>query len=430
MATDIKSQSEQASVKQFNCTGCGASLRVTHPRAKEIACQYCGSVLDVTSETHQILQSMGSPERHEPFSFIRLGMVAEIEGKAYQVIARTRWRQRYKEYWREEGETGYSNEVWLYDEWLLIDEDRTYFYLVEDQEGYWMSSEIIPETPTLLPRSLQMSFFHNQRDQRVQEYGGAEVIYFEGESNYHIAKGDRIHFAMYQHAGINYSVEWRMADKDAIKEIEFFQEKPVSRRVMMEAFGDNEELAKLQEKEAFWGFVYQAARIATFVFFVLSFVACSDLTNRSLHDQEIPLRQVLDQNGVLSKPIPIQKQDLYRLRLYTYGLNENSEIYLFAYILDSTQAAINTIDGNFFSYAGYDDEGRWTETNNDVTKRFRVEDPGTYYLQVFGDADNPALIAGTLKVSLFSGVMLARYFFLAALFSLVVLIVASRRRSR
>jgi len=430
MATEITSQAESASVKQFNCAGCGASLQVTHPRAKEIACQYCGSVLDVNSDDHQILQSMGNPERHEPFSFIRLGMMAEIQGKAYQVIARTRWRQRYKEYWREEGESGYSNEVWIYDEWLLIDQNRTYFYLVEDEEGYWLSDEIIPEKPQLLERSLQMSFFRNQPNQRVQEYGGAEVVYFEGESNYHILKGDRIHFAMYQHAGINYSVEWRMADEQDIKEIEFFQEKPISRRRLLEAFSENEELTKLKEREAFWGFVYQVARIAMVIFFVLSFFACSDMTQNVVTSQQVSLPNILDQGGVLTEPIEVPKQGLYRLTLRASGMNENSEIYLFAYVLDSAKAAINTIDQQLFYYAGYDDEGRWTETNYDVSKRFRLEKGGTYYLQLFGDADNPALIRGDLSIQLKSGVILTRYFFLAALISLVAMIIASRRRGR
>lgn len=430
MATEITSQADSASVKQFNCSGCGASLQVTHPRAKEIACQYCGSVLDVNSEDHQILQSMGSPDRHEPFSFIRLGMMAEIQSKAYQVIARTRWRQRYKEYWREEGESGYSNEVWIYDEWLLIDEDRTYFYLVEDEEGYWISDEIIPEIPQLLPRSLQMSFFRNQHEQRVQEYGGAEVIYFEGESNYHIVKGDRIHFAMYQHAGINYSVEWRMADQDDIKEVEFFQEKPISRRRLMEAFSENEALAKLKEREEFWGFVYKVARIAMVIFFVLSFFACSDMTQHVVTSQQVSLPSLLDQEGVFSEPIEVPEKGLYRLTLRASSMAENSEVYVFAYVLDSAKAAINTIDEELFYYAGYDDEGRWTETNYDVSKRFRLEKGGTYYLQLFGNADNPALIRGSLSIQLKSGVMLTRYFFLAALLSLVVMIIASRRRGR
>jgi hypothetical protein len=430
MATEITSQTESASVKQFNCSGCGASLRVTHPRAKEIACQYCGSVLDVQSEEHQILLSMGSPERHEPFSFIQLGMMAEFREKAYQVIARTRWRQRYKEYWREEGESGYSNEVWVYDEWLLIDADRTYFYLIEDQEGYWISNEIVPDTPQLLPRSLQMSFFQDQRDQRVQEYGGAEVIYFEGESNYHITKGDLIHFTMYQHAGINYSAEWRMASKDEIKEIEFFEERPISRRRLLESFSENEELAKLKEREAFWGFVYKVSSIATVIFFVLSFFACSDLTQTVERSQQLPLKSLLDQGGVLSDPIEVAEKGLYRLTLRASAMAENSEIYVFAYVLDSTEAAINTIDEELFYYAGYDDEGRWTETNYDVSQRFRLESGGTYYLRLFGNADNPAMITGTLHIELKDGVLLTRYFFLAAIFSLIVMVIASRKRGR
>lgn len=414
------------SVKQFNCTSCGASLSVVHPRAREIACQYCGSVLDVNSEEHQILQKIGTPSKHEPFSFIRLGMVAELEDKHYQVIARTRWRQKYKEYWREEGESGYSNEVWVYDEWLLIDVDRTYLYLIEDREGYWISEEIIPETPMLLPRNLRMSFFQQQSDRQVQEYGGAEVIYFEGESNYQISKGDRIHFAAFDDRGISYSAEWRMVSKDQIKEIEFFKETPVSRRKLVEAFGDNEELAKLAERASRWNFHYQVARIAFLAFMALTVLTFIN-SGKLVKEQYIPFSDLLQGDGYLTEPFSIDKRDLYRLNLIASDLNNNAEVYVFAYVLDSTGAAINTVEGNFFYYTGYDSEGQWTEANLTDSKRFRVEETGQYRLQVFADPQAP-VTNGRLNVSLYQGVMLTRYAFIAMLIALIVMIFASRRR--
>ena len=151
MSAAIKTQSQLAAVKQFNCTNCGSALEVLHPRAKYISCQYCGSVLDTNSEDHQILKALDPPKKHKPLSFIRLGQTANFDGMKHQVIARTRWRMKYKEYWYEEGDSGYSDEIWIYDEWLLMAEDRTYFYLVEDKEGFHIVEDIVPHHPVLLP---------------------------------------------------------------------------------------------------------------------------------------------------------------------------------------------------------------------------------------------------------------------------------------
>ncbi|MEL6133422.1 MAG: hypothetical protein AAFR59_08680, partial [Bacteroidota bacterium] len=217
MDSTITTQGQLASIKQFNCANCGAAHQVMNPRAQYIACNYCGSVLDAQSEEHQILQQLGNPEKHHPFSFIKLGQKAIFDGKEYQVISRTRWRMRYKEYYYEEGEQGYSNEVWIYDEWLMIDANYMYFYLVEDKEGYWISEEIVPETPMLLTRDRRMSFYQQQSPKVVREYGQANVVFFEGESNYTIKKGDEIRFASFKDRGIDVTFAPDLGkDRDAL----------------------------------------------------------------------------------------------------------------------------------------------------------------------------------------------------------------------
>ncbi len=426
MDASTTQNTSQPSIRQFDCTGCGNALSVLHPRAKEIACPYCGSVLDVNSEAHQILSKMGGPERHEPFSFLKLGMVAEFPDGKYQFISRTRWRQKYKEFWREEGETGYSNEVWIYDEWLLIDENRTYLYLVEDKEGYWISEEIIPETPTLLPRDLRMSFFKGQPERQVQEYGNAEVIYFEGESNYQITKGDQIRFASYKNNGITYSAEWRMVSKDEIKEVEFFQETPISRRKVVEAVGDNEEMAVLAQKASDWNFVYQVARIAMFVFLAMTLWTCTS-SGTKLHEQDIPLTSILGENGYLSEPFEIPREGVYKLSLTARDLANNTEVYVFSYILDSEGMALNSIEETFYYYTGYDSEGQWTESDFSGGKRFRVTETGTYRVQFFADSET-SIFGGTVRIELNEGVMLTRYAFIALLISIVVMVVAGSKR--
>ncbi|MCB0836644.1 MAG: hypothetical protein KDE26_06920 [Bacteroidetes bacterium] len=422
MSTAIKTQSDLTNVQQFNCTGCGASLSVINPRAKYIACQYCGSVLDADSEEHQILEALGKPDRHKPFSFIRLGQEATFNGKTYQVIARTRWLMKYKEYWVEEGESGYSNEVWIYDEWLMIDANRTYFYLVEDKSGYMISEEIIPETPTLLTNDLRMSFFQKQPRQIVREYGGAEVTHFEGESNYAIKKGDRIQFAMFRERGIEYSAEWRLDDSgQEIKEVEFFREIPISRRKVVEAFANNEEIEKLKIRESKWQFVFNVAA-ATGVVLLILFLYSLASNGNLIHEQEFSVVSIKNENEVISQPISIEEPGMYQLDMDIVFLTENSSTYIFAYILDENKTAISTIDGDFYHETGYDDEGKWTESSTSSSKIFRLQEPGTYYVQLFQDTPTSAM--GTLKIGLRSGILLSRYFLIGFFICLIAAAIA------
>ena len=422
MESTIKTQAQQATVRQFNCQGCGNGLQALHPRAQAVACPYCGSVVDVQSETHEILASLGKPERHPPFSFLRLGQVAQLRGRTYQVIARTRWRMKYKEYWAEEGETGYSNEVWLYDEWLLIDERRTYFYLVEDKEGFSMSDEIVPETPTLLPKDLRMSFYKAQPRQIVREYGMAEAIHFEGESNYQVSLGDQIRFASFKDRGIDYLVEWRLNESgDEVKEVEFFQETPVSRRKVIEAFGDNDAIEALAQVEAKWRFIFRVA-LATCVVLGLLLMRAVTYGGEPIFEQEFNLNQVNDNQSVTSNPIEIREPGLFQLRMNATFIAENTDMFVFGYILDQDEQAINTLPGEFSYYTGVDDEGRWVEADREAKLTFRLQEPGTYYIQLFRDPDYTH--ASQVTVGVYAGVMVKRYLIIALIISGLILVVA------
>ncbi|MEZ4827229.1 MAG: hypothetical protein R3C61_13270 [Bacteroidia bacterium] len=427
--TAITTQEKLASVKQFNCTGCGASLSVINPRAQHIACQYCGSVLDVNSEDHKILSALGKPDRYSPMSFIRLGMTAVFNDKTYQVIARTRLRMKYKEYWAEEGETGYSNEVWIFDEWLLIDANRTYFYLIEDKEGYLISEEIIPETPGLLPSNLRMSFFRQQSPQIVREYGDAEIIHFEGESNYRITTGDHLRFAMYRDRGIEYSVEWRMADGgQEIKEIEFFREVPVSRRKLLEAFSNNEEIEKLKETEGNWRFVFNVIGLTWLALaglLLYSFMG----TGKVIFEQNIQIEDLSETQPVMTGEIAVAGGGLFRLSLEVPFMTQNTEFYAFAYVLDADSGVVNTVEGDFYYYEGYEDGEHWTEKELSSSTVFRLQQPGNYRLNLYKNVpENMISPQGELRIVLKRDILISRYFIIALIVLAIPLFIAYSRK--
>lgn len=409
MSTEIKHQHAQARVRQFNCGNCGNALSASHPRAKYIVCNYCGIELESDSEEFKILEYLTAPKSHPPLAFIKLGHKAELDGISYTVISRTRWKMDYKEYWSDEDGSGYSNEIWVYDEWLLMSEYYTYLYLVEDREGFAISEEITPEIPSLRPDNLKMKFFKDQRSRRVLEYGKAEVIYFEGESNYQIKKGDEVQFTMFRDRGIDYLSEWRMDEtKKEIKEIEFFQEKPISKARLLEAFATNPEVLEVKKRYEFWGFVKNLAAMSLVGMLGLLLVAF--VSGNEIFRQTVTVAETLDQ-GSISLPVEIPASGLYRLKLGASGLSNQMEIYVFAYILDEEEKPINVVDTDFYYYTGTDSDGRWTEADMDASEAFRIQNPGTYYIQLYTNQERISS-SGTLTVALVKGIWLKRYFIL------------------
>lgn len=251
-------------IRQFRCKSCAGELELQDERTRFVACPYCGSVADARSDAFTVLSKNESPKHFPPRSFLKLGMLATLNDQEYKIIGRTRCKIRYKEYWEEEGETGYSNEEWTYDEWLLIGEDATFFMIVEDANGFTYSFNLIPKYPSL-PSGTQTRDFETNQARRVTEYGDCSILYFEGESTYLINPGDKVGFSQYKDGAYSYISEWRYDKNGEIKEIEFFREIKVSKERIFNAFRADDSvkgmIAKNNEK-------YEVKRANKRLFFI------------------------------------------------------------------------------------------------------------------------------------------------------------------
>ncbi|MEM6766592.1 MAG: hypothetical protein AAF655_16775 [Bacteroidota bacterium] len=423
MSANIQSQQALASVKQFNCTSCGNALTLTNPRAKYLACPYCGSELDANSETFQILRTLNPPKKHKPYSFLRLGMKGIMEGKRYQIISRSRWKMDYKEYWSDEDGSGYSDEIWYYDEWLLMAEDKTYFYLVEDREGFDVSEEIIPQQPMLLPKNLRMKFFNNQRKAIVREYGKANLVYFEGESNYKINLGDEIKFASFGR-GTVYSAEWRIDKKSrGIKEIEFFKEHRISKKKVAEAFKENPTVEAILIRMKKWRYVASVAgwtALASLLLFLFALM----YSGESVYSENINVEHIANsqEEAFTSPAINFPDKGLYKIKLSCSGLPNGAYTTAFMYVLDKNQQAINTIADEFYYETGVDSDGRWTESELTESKTVKVDKAGTYYFRIF--LDSPQTFTTTFSLEVTKGIWIYGYYLAGFVVAFMVFFVA------
>lgn len=231
--TEIQSQKFVQDIRQFNCPNCGNQLQLINKKTKYVGCNYCGTVSDPNSEVSKIIMKLNSPSKYPPFSFLKLGMKAFINGFEYKIIGRTRWQTTHMEYWKERNYSGYGTEKWVYDEWLLMGERFDYFYIVEDAEGFYISKNIIPKNPNLPTEGPSLSIGIDPKPSQPQplnEVGSAKVLFFEGETTYQIQPGDTIHYASYEKNKMSYVIEWRtqtVKNQFQINEIEFFEEKKI-----------------------------------------------------------------------------------------------------------------------------------------------------------------------------------------------------------
>ncbi len=237
-------------IRQFKCPNCGGELQLQNARTKYVACPYCGTTADAGSDVFKILTKAEHPSKFPPRSFLKLGMVGEIYGKTYKIIGRTAWRSNYREYWAEDGETGYSSEVWTFDEWLLINEDGGYKTIIEDREGFSFSDTFFPTFPILPGEKTTIpDYTDGKTSQRIVEYGKSEILYFEGESTYLVVPGNTVGFSEYRNYVKSYLAEWRYDEQKVIKEIEFFEERKIPKTDVQKMFANDPEVAAKLKSE-------------------------------------------------------------------------------------------------------------------------------------------------------------------------------------
>ncbi len=250
---------EQRKIRQYKCPSCGGGLELQNPRTRYVACPYCGTVADIRSDAYHVLAKYANPSDYPPHGFLKLGKEGIIGDKAYKIIGRTHWKSEYTEHWYEDGESGYEKGSWEYDEWLLISEDATYFYIIQDPDGIHFSVPIIPPYPSL-PQGSSINDFYDNIERDAKEYGTAKILYFEGESTYLVKPGRVVGYSQYSQLvdpkkpmgvyadySVNYIAEWRFNDEGEIQEVEFFKERRIKKWLVENAFMTEEE--KLEKKQ-------------------------------------------------------------------------------------------------------------------------------------------------------------------------------------
>jgi hypothetical protein len=428
--------------KQFKCSGCGGELQLMSKRTKFVGCPYCGSVADANSLAYKVIAKMEKPSNFPAYSFIRLGMIGTFQGVKYKVIGRTRFRMDYKEYWSDDSGSGYSNEVWYYDEWQLLGENFTFFYLVEDIEGFKISEMFYPAYPNL-PKGNFLKSFDSNSQKQIKEYGTVKVTYFEGEATYQVKVGNLHQFAIYG-GGFQQSfvVETRLGAGNEPKEISFYKEKPFAPAKCLEAFAEDERVKDFysvfnQKKKA-----RKTFRIAyTLICIVFFFMAFFSLVENDVFTQDMTLSNYKETQKTDSLTEYQLLTDFFELKdvgkVYNLNVNvtmpDNMDSYTEIEVQDSKGSVVNEVVGNFYRASGDESwsEGgesgveHWEENETSFNEVYQLDSAGKYRIRMVAQISKqyPESVQYAVRVS---ETTLTRYYLVGFFIALLFVIFGNR----
>lgn len=195
--------------RTLGCPSCGSPIGVRHaPKAKTVACPSCDSVLDLTTPELAILGT-ANPSMYRPDGALSLGLRGTIDGVEVEVVGRLRLEGRDTE------------EVWHWDEWLLLRSDGSYLWLTEEEGTYTLETPFLPnDAPDIAALELARAGDILRIDDvgyRVAETDGPTIVHIEGELTWKASLGDRVSFLDARSGGDRIAVEW------TAREIEWFR---------------------------------------------------------------------------------------------------------------------------------------------------------------------------------------------------------------
>ena len=404
------SQPAALDVSQERCDGCGATLHRALAHAETVVCNYCGAFVGTGGKEKQ-------PGKHPERSFLRLGMIGDLDGKRCQVVGRTVWQGSCRE-WDSEDST-WESTPWHYEEWLLLTEDRVFRYLSHDDEGISLSKEYTPKKPGMPGRN-DRKMDLGEGSKTVKEHGDYHLVYMEGEFGWRQTLKETVRTAEYESGGRTISVEQRAGPESGkAREIEFFQTRDVEPRELLEAFDRKASLAEYDRRAAVVGsyrsWCFAAVGIAVLLA-ILGFATSSP--GNVVLNQRVDFRTITEDDGVTLGPFRLEAVGRpHRIELIS-NIPDNSWAWIGAELLDAERDSLDAIDHEFWRESGRDSDGAWSERSVRKTHDFRLETARDYHLRL--QLERGTARSGHVTVRVFEKTGLLRYYVISAVLTLVL----------
>jgi hypothetical protein len=350
-----------AAAEQFNCPNCGGSIEVKAAGyTVSIACQYCGSVLDVTNPDVQIIQRYEEEVRKLE---LPLGSRGVLRGTEWEVIGYLR-----------RSELG----AYPFDEYLLFNPYEGYRWLDTDGRGWSLGNQLVasPQQNGLVGFQVDGEFYEPFYAQTP-----TQVDYVLGEFYWRVAVGEEVVAADFVRPGKMLS--WERNDRESVWTLsELFEPHEIT-----DAFGIDppsggglpmpHQPSPYRKKAGLFLKIALAAGFALLVVTSL-FGGTSDPQTATIN---------LATNGVEQSakigPITLERaRQAVTVSVRAPGI-ENSWVDL-GYSLTNTETGeVYEADNVVEAYSGRDSEGSWSEGSRSSSSKFSMVPAGTYQLDIY-----------------------------------------------
>ena len=445
---------KESPVQAIKCSACGGDLgkgtRVEGSGEDEeyvpiARCLSCGKEFDRHTQEYYEFYADSFLSGKDQCLF-RLGLKGVLDDCEYEVIGRVRYQE----------EDEYELSVW--DEWLAVNtSDGSYHWFVEEEGSVYAFSEYVPHSINLEAGGDSFEFDGTSISKKTGFT--ARIVYAEGELTWKPAIGEPVTMYEFKRGGTHYTVE------QSEDEVSVTAGKKISYKKILMAFRRDDYLrqyentVRIRKEHRRGSIVYLVMSLAALVMVVRGCISGEEIkgvmANKTIivENERMSDEAGAYHSGVLYGPVELPKKD----SLYTISVAVNAaaqplhlEWQSFRLMLikdDRLQAGraglkqlfdeaevledpleSYVFQGDFWDEEGYDDEGRWHESDTSASKDFVLESPGRYYFYLDLYSEKPRRIDA---VTVTASMDVQSYGYYIALFCVfAALVVWKRHKAR
>jgi len=414
-------------------------------------CGVCSSAIsDSTIDSPQSFIQQYSPSVPGAFlkakSHLKINLEGTFKGDTYKIIGRIKYSVYDKE----------DKRSYLWDEWLLISRYGRQLWLSEDEWKFQIASAFTPKTP-FDPNSAVSPVMLDDQPRSILEKGKARIEHYEGELNYKPETGEEVNFL---DLSGGYSVEWNE------EEIKFFKSEEIVVEELYKAFNldvklipveayqkkvqyedEDEEIPRsidIRDDNSFYHYdaetllkkqnAYNKKNVPFLlsicgVLLILFSLYCMQTGKMVFNTSIMPIEC---KGGKIVGPIKLTKAGTIHVVRAEGSIAPNNIFYDITMELIDEEDPDSDIplwgkEDEFWGENGVEyEEGQsypWSETSASTKSFFLLSEEGDYYLRITTEGDDTVLSqSGSIRISIYEGVILGRYYFWAGFLLILIAI--------
>ncbi len=391
--------------KAIQCLGCGASLSQRSPDfSKAVACEYCGTVMDVSKDGLAILSKF--QEIIKDRIFLPPGMKLTLKGKECEVLGVV------KKSVHAEGQT------FPWTEYLLHYTGG--YYWLNETNGHWTVFEPVPFVPRTIDGSYPPKKHFQKEEYKLFNSSTAGIDFAFGEFYYKIRSGDRAELAdfiappkMLSSEKTRNELFWSVGEYIPVdelkKSIQGEVELPVPEGIGTAQPNPFTQIRKRNVKIASW---------LSVIMLVVQIGFCWSAQDKEVFKKDLayvrdPAAGGTTDTSFVTETFPLEGGDRQnvQIKMTVPDLSNHYIYYSLALINTKTDIAYDT-SLEISYYEGYEDGESWSEGDKSASIILGEVPAGEYYLRLESESDFPKGSGANVSLSIKRDVDQSVYYFL------------------